>query len=157
MVVVMMSTSLMVKEEEAATTNDIDGGIVHDDDDDKKLTTAYYNNTTTSSSRSCCCCCCCCHSKSKKVTAWIPIFIGSIIPDIPLLVFMIVEPMRSGDTLEYVLDVTYFHDPSTWQSIFGYFHSIPLSLLSTVVFAIPYVMLLERRSRNQQIRTKTAK
>jgi hypothetical protein len=60
---------------------------------------------------------------------WVPILLGGMIPDLPLLVFLLMEIPKHGGTAAF--DDLYFQQP--WQDIFGYFHSIPLTFFATLV------------------------
>jgi hypothetical protein len=62
---------------------------------------------------------------------WWFIVIGGMVPDLPLLIFMFIEIPKHGSTVAF--DETYHQQP--WQDIFGYFHSLPMTLLATICFA----------------------
>jgi hypothetical protein len=76
---------------------------------------------------------------------WVPILLGGMIPDLPLLVFMLMEvPKHGGDA---AFDDLYFQQP--WQDIFGYFHSIPLTFFATLILMAIAVFVYARTSKEE--------
>jgi hypothetical protein len=77
---------------------------------------------------------------------WLPILLGGMIPDLPLLVFILMEvPQHGGDV---AFDELYFQQP--WQDVFGYFHSIPLTLFATIVLVGVAVMVYARDAAEEE-------
>eukprot|EP01084_Bolivina_argentea_P188114 323912_1 len=77
---------------------------------------------------------------------WWTIFIGSITPDLSMLLFYITMKIK-GQSFEQIFDNDYYNN-KFWSNTFNYSHSIPITLFLSIIFYIIYYAI---SSRNQNI------
>lgn len=69
--------------------------------------------------------------KEKIPVANLPIFIGAILPDIPIFVFYVWAKLIARLPEQQIWSVTYYEP--FWQNVVAIFHSIPLALLGWLI------------------------